>query len=222
MPGSKRKRLGPVDFFDQQVLPRLTVEAVYSKVTFTSKQGQYWRGPCPLHGGDNPTAFSVDTQTLGWRCFSHCGSGSVLAFVNGGETPKDPEFVELVRKLADLAGVDTSSLGHELSPGEEARFRQRERESNLYEAFFAHAQYTLLDDAGKDARSYLVEKRGFKEDELENLPFGLYTTDKEIQDHLARQGFTLDEMRNARLIPPPPPPPRMTPVTLSSIAGLAV
>ena len=102
--------LSPIEFFYKEVLPRLNAEAVYKNVQFVKKQGRYWRGTCPLHGGDNPTAFSVDTQTLGWTCFTYCGSGSVLAFLNGGQEPKGTLFIEMVRDLAERLGVDSSLI----------------------------------------------------------------------------------------------------------------
>lgn len=32
-------------------------------------------GPCPIHGGDNPTAFSVDRTRDLWYCFTRCATG---------------------------------------------------------------------------------------------------------------------------------------------------
>lgn len=38
--------------------------------------------PCPLPGhagdGDNPKAFSANTEKNAWRCLTHCGSGNVI------------------------------------------------------------------------------------------------------------------------------------------------
>jgi DNA primase len=48
------------------------------------RRGHRLTGPCPLHGGDNPTAFRVDLARGLWHCFTACG---------GGDT------VELVRKI---------------------------------------------------------------------------------------------------------------------------
>jgi hypothetical protein len=56
----RRERLTPVEFYEREVLPRLSVETVYPNVRFTARRGRYWRGPCPLHGGKDPN-FSVDT-----------------------------------------------------------------------------------------------------------------------------------------------------------------
>ena len=112
----RRERLTPVEFYEREVLPRLSAEMVYAKVRFTARRGRYWRGPCPLHGGKDPN-FSVDTRTLRWTCFSHCGRGSALASLNGGAEPRGRDFVEAVRRIAALAGVDSSQLNHqELTP----------------------------------------------------------------------------------------------------------
>jgi len=37
------------------------------------------RGPCPIHGGDNKSAFSHNGTV--WSCFTHCGSGDVIRLV---------------------------------------------------------------------------------------------------------------------------------------------
>lgn len=64
-----------------------------------------WRSHCPLHGGDNSSAFAVYDGGTRWACFSHdCGSGDVIEFVQkwrgvdftgacewlGGERESDP------------------------------------------------------------------------------------------------------------------------------------
>jgi DNA primase len=38
-------------------------------------------GACPIHQGDNPNAFQVDTEKNLFHCFSHCGGGSIFDFV---------------------------------------------------------------------------------------------------------------------------------------------
>jgi len=46
-------------------------------------RGEY-RGACPIHGGDNRTAFSIrrDGDRWRWKCYTHdCGEGDALDFV---------------------------------------------------------------------------------------------------------------------------------------------
>jgi DNA primase len=38
-------------------------------------------GTCPLHHGDNPNAFHLDTEKNLFRCFTRCGGGSIFDFV---------------------------------------------------------------------------------------------------------------------------------------------
>ncbi len=46
------------------------------------KRGDQLFGPCPLHGGDNPSAFVVSLSKNVWRCFTRCDDGGdVVKFV---------------------------------------------------------------------------------------------------------------------------------------------
>lgn len=60
------------------------------------RRGHRLTGPCPLHGGDNPTAFRVELSRDIWHCFTACG---------GGDT------VELVRKIL---GCSYAQAAHHL------------------------------------------------------------------------------------------------------------
>ncbi len=39
-------------------------------------------GPCPLHGGDNPTAFHLNPVKNRWTCFTRCGHGDIIDFIS--------------------------------------------------------------------------------------------------------------------------------------------
>lgn len=74
-------------------------------------RGPNWIGPCPLHGGDNPTAFVVHRERDLWHCFTRCNAGG--------------DVVELVRRLGDgsyrtaaheLARIAAGSAAPDLSP----------------------------------------------------------------------------------------------------------
>jgi DNA primase len=46
------------------------------------RTGTRLSGPCPIHGGGNPTQFRVDTEKNLWNCFSECKhGGNVLDFI---------------------------------------------------------------------------------------------------------------------------------------------
>jgi DNA primase len=50
-----------------------------------SRRGNRLVGPCPIHHGDNPTAFSVDLQRNLWFCYTGCDTGG--------------DVIDLVRRL---------------------------------------------------------------------------------------------------------------------------
>lgn len=46
------------------------------------RSGDSLSGPCPLHGGDNPTQFRVSISKNCWNCFSECKhGGNIIDFV---------------------------------------------------------------------------------------------------------------------------------------------
>jgi len=58
------------------------------------------RGPCPLHAGDNRTAFLCDDEH--WACWTHCGSGDVISLV---ELLRGVRFIDAVRWLEGFVGL---------------------------------------------------------------------------------------------------------------------
>jgi len=67
------------------------------------------RSPCPLHGGDNKTAFSWKKSSGSWVCFSHgCGDGSrdVFGFVSKKMGISFWESVKYIAQLYNYSLVD--------------------------------------------------------------------------------------------------------------------
>ncbi len=52
----------------------IRLEDYASELTELRGNGENLRGPCPVHGGDNPTAFTVTTSKGLWHCHA-CGLG---------------------------------------------------------------------------------------------------------------------------------------------------
>jgi DNA primase len=59
------------------------------------KRGDRLFGPCPIHGGDNPSAFVVSISKNQWYCFSQCRTGG--------------DVIELVRRLDHLSYRQTAA-----------------------------------------------------------------------------------------------------------------
>src|SRR6185369_2310010 len=72
-----------VDF--RAIRARITMEQVlrhYGVIETFKRSGNRLSGPCPIHGGSNPTQFRVDTDKNLWNCFSECQhGGNVLDFI---------------------------------------------------------------------------------------------------------------------------------------------
>lgn len=58
------------------------------------------RGACPIHGGDNRSAFACDDER--WHCWTNCGGGDVIALV---EKLRGCSFVEATTWLAVFLGL---------------------------------------------------------------------------------------------------------------------
>jgi len=89
--------------YRRDVLPRLTADTVYGSIRWTSQRGRYWHAQCPFHDDRDPKSrrFSIDTQTLGYRCFSCGKSGDALKWLAGdGQVT-----AETFRKAEQLAGI---------------------------------------------------------------------------------------------------------------------
>lgn len=80
MPKSKKPF---VDF--RAVRARLSMEQVlahYGVLDTFKRSGTRLSGPCPIHGGSNPSQFRVDTEKNLWNCFSECKhGGNTLDFI---------------------------------------------------------------------------------------------------------------------------------------------
>ena len=91
----------------------LDVERVLSHYDVEYKYfGDYIRCPCPIHKGDNPTAFVVNQDFL-WVCHTNgdCGKGDVFTFIEKMEELEFPhDFPLAVNKLAEILGIDISNL----------------------------------------------------------------------------------------------------------------
>lgn len=68
----------------------------------------YIRSCCPIHGGDNPTAFVINKENGLWYCHTGaCGGGDIFTLV---QKTHNLNFQEAVLWLAELFGLDINNL----------------------------------------------------------------------------------------------------------------
>jgi DNA primase len=86
----------------KSIVPIDRVLSAYGLLQKLTLRNRRLAGPCPLHGGDNPTAFRAHLDRGIWNCFTACG---------GGDT------VELVRKIENCSYAEAARILKELSTG---------------------------------------------------------------------------------------------------------
>jgi DNA primase len=77
-----------------------------------TEDGNSYRSTCPLHSGDNPTAFVWRWDNGLWYCFTgDCGGGDVFDFfANVLDLSVEHEFQEIVRHVAMELNIDIENL----------------------------------------------------------------------------------------------------------------
>ena len=63
-------------------------------------RGEQLLGPCPLHGGDNETAFRVNLGRGLWRCFTACGGGDQVDLIRKIERCSYSEAARHLQRIA--------------------------------------------------------------------------------------------------------------------------
>lgn len=71
------------------------------------KSSRELRGPCKVHGGDNPTAFRFNTESKTWCCYTrHCEGDKNKDIIGLVQLCTQQSFVESVKFLANLCGIN--------------------------------------------------------------------------------------------------------------------
>ena len=117
--------------FIEKVKSALNIVNVVESFTHLHKAGVNYKGVCPFHDDHTPSmVVSPSRQT--YHCFVCGASGDVISFV---QNHLNLTFIEALRWCAGQAGLDFPEK--EMSPEEEARYKERE------------AQHIAIDAAAK-------------------------------------------------------------------------
>jgi DNA primase len=91
----------------KEQVPIGLVLAVYGLDTCLRRMGDQLIGPCPLHGGDNNTAFRVHLGRGIWQCFTSCnGGGDVVELIRRIEQCNYAQAALHLRSIAQISAVD--------------------------------------------------------------------------------------------------------------------
>ena len=91
------------------------VLAEYGMLHDLKRSGSRISGSCPIHGGDNPSAFNVSLEKNLWNCFTHCGGGTVIDLLMKIERVRPGEAAKLGYDMLGIEVMDgqVSSLSPE-------------------------------------------------------------------------------------------------------------
>ncbi|MEA3350612.1 MAG: CHC2 zinc finger domain-containing protein, partial [Chloroflexota bacterium] len=128
------------------------------------KKGHEWRGICPIHGGDNKTAFRVYTDNDNrerWYCYTGCNTGGdAIDLIRQTE---NLDFIGAVEWLADYAGVAVEDIG--MTPEAAKAYEQRKLRTDVLTLAAQYFAQQLWLKGGQQCLTY-ARSRGFDDDAL--------------------------------------------------------
>jgi DNA primase len=168
------------------------VELINSYVPL-KKAGRNFKALCPFHSEKTPS-FMVSPERQIWHCFGACNEGGdIFGFLMKIE---NLDFGEAVRELAKKAGVKLTRY----QPSEEERSKQLLYEINHLAAEYYH--FLLLNHPfGKKALDYILG-RGIKKDSLVLFKIGFAPDDwRSLQAYLVnKKGYKAQDLERVGLV----------------------
>lgn len=193
MPPSDKPRSELDTFLDEVLYPRLfeSMDTVFPEFRWkrigTRWEATAWPPGFPFSvNHENPDRLNVyENAKYFIKIHGHSGM-TPLAYLNGGSTPRGPDFLRIVEELAGKLGLRIPKRA--MSPEEAERARKKEARRTALEAVYEIAHGVLMGPEGKHARRYLEEKRGLDSDALKSLEFGLMPTVEVLRQKLRAMG----------------------------------
>ena len=166
---------------------------------FTRKTGHDLRCACPLHGGKNPTAFTVyqdNNHRWHWHCYTDCDAGGdALEFLKRAENLTD--FGEVVKRLAEYAHLSLEDIG--FTPERVAEIAERKKRTEVLDLAARHFAAQLWSAAGTEALAY-VRGRAFTDDTLRMAGWGFSDGGLGLKTYLEHAGADMDLARKIGLV----------------------
>ena len=165
------------------------VDVIKEYVPLTSK-GKNFFGVCPFHE-DHAPSMSVSSDKQIYRCFSCGAAGNVFTFVKDYE---NVSFLEAVAMVAKKAGISFDYV------------KSDNKLNNKYTDLFnitsdacKYYQNNLYTKDGENALNYL-KKRGFSNEYIKELEFGLSAYNNSLLNFLQKKGYTNESIEKTTLI----------------------
>ena len=179
----------------EEVRRRANLIEVASEYMQVKRAGRLYKALCPFHAEKTPS-FSLDPAKGLWHCFGCGEGGDTIRLI---EKIENLSFVEAIERLAQMTGVD---LQYErLSQADRAAHRRRARlvDAHREAATYYHDTLKRASEAS-DARTYLLQQRGFTKETLEEFQVGFSLPKWDaLVNHLKGKGFSEQEIGDAGL-----------------------
>ncbi len=154
-----------------------------------TKTGHSLQGACPTgHPSSSNRCFSINTRKNYWHCFS-CGEGGDN--INLIKESLNLTFYEAVKWAAEkynLGPVPSSgNFNFELTEEQKAEAKLARTRAILFEAAYEYANKNLYTLEGKRAYNYLINDRGYTDDNIKLTEFCAWPSDTAIRDYLIKE-----------------------------------
>jgi DNA primase len=190
------ERTGIADLYERDVLPALTrrLDAAFPEFGW-QRDPQAWRATNQAftHATFGVRADRVVCHGDAPRGFLIHGQGATLwtTYVNGGQPARGRDFVNVVRTLAERAGLETAQL--------ERPATAAQRQANLLHDTFVLCQRELTSERGAPARAYL-EARGIPSERVAESGVGVMPEATRLRLALTSAGYRETEIANAGVL----------------------
>ncbi|MGD9934781.1 MAG: DNA primase, partial [Dehalococcoidia bacterium] len=164
----------------EEIKRRLEIAEYVGRTVALQRSGRNFKGLCPFHNEKTPS-FYVFPDKGTWRCFGQCGDGGDLfSFVLKRD---GVDFRTALQELAREAGVPLSNDSS----------RRRGRSDHLQGVVSAAVDFferQFREDAGAEAREYVLKQRGIGEEAIAAFHIGWAPNDwRTLRDYLSTRGY---------------------------------
>ena len=171
-----------------KIKDRLDVVDVISGYLKLQKAGQNYKARCPFHNEKTPS-FVISPERQVWHCFGCSKGGDIFTFIQDIE---GVEFIEVLRILADKAGVKIESFNPAVKDDKARLYEVCETATKFFEKQFNS-------NTGKLALEYL-KNRSVSDSTIGEFRLGFAPNDwNALGTFLKNCGYSEDEIVEAGL-----------------------
>ncbi len=183
----------PEQFLEELKARAPIVNIISQKVRLKPAGSGRYRGLCPFHEEKTPS-FNVDETKGFFHCFGCKASGTAVHFVMRTE---NLGFLDAVRKVAPLAGMEVPRTGARVDPG---RARRMAQVRDALTAAHDYFRSELAAEGGARARAYL-QGRGVRDSHMSQFELGFAPNrGGDLPQRLRAAGIALDTQIDAGLL----------------------